>query len=862
MGPIPDVGPTARDGPAAEGDDEFSGLRDGGDSGSEAEFEGVEVPRTEVTLDTTSAPLFPSSLEVDESRALGEALAGVLVEEEPGAGVSADEHVRGGAPSPALVRRLAEAITVARGSAPALRAAVEVAAYGLARTLRAARRSAVETAERFRLASVPAPPTVFVGSEREALGRVFGVDAAAAALEPKALPTDLPMAEAESVGDGPLGECLPLPRAFGKWREERERQARATPAAGSAGACQFSWIRLPPGHGPGRVWRWGPRQAAVGGSHEEATWLRLLAKEVAQGCIEVTSWDKVDLVTPVFIAYHPVTRKPRLVHDLRALNVMLGTMAVNYDRASSALCGGSVAAKLDILAAFRHLSLGEADRRWVCFEIDGIPFRWRALPFGASQSPALFTRMLAPVLAAAANPRWTFVVYVDDILVVANSRGDLDDGTSALLDVLRDGGWHIALEKCFLYALRVAPFLGVLVDLTKDCLRVSVAKAQRLVDICTEALKGRVVSLRVLQKIGGLLAFLAVATPMARFGRCGLNLATAEAESLPGRTVGVKGQLRDDLTFWVSNGGSLPKCVPVRTGDESTTVVTDAAGAPLRGFGGIAWPGSRTVPDVEGLLLQREKDDLEVQGAWIMYGPLRRLSGESSASLELEALLLCLQRLWRRKRSWVAGRRIVWLSDSTSAVSVPGPWRTKSPGLAAVAKRLFDFCVKAQCVVEPHWVSRWMGWMPAADWLSRQYWRKATAEWTIPREAFLDAVRLAGWEPTTDLYATRANRHCDDFASQWPEVGGQRGALDRSGDGVRGWAFPPFSQVDGLLRWLRRASDARVLAVLPAGHRVPSVLRVVRRSPLPPTRLIDVTGHVAAGFAPSLELVEVWSDGG
>jgi hypothetical protein len=370
-----------------------------------------------------------------------------------------------------------------------------------------------------------------------------------------------------------------------------------------------------------------------------------------------------------------------------------------------------------------------------------------------------------------------------------------------------------------------------------------------------------VVSLRTLQKLGGLLAFLAVATPLARFCRVGINLATAEAEGLPGRTVGVKGQLRDDLTFWAAHGLALPACVPIRAGGESTVVVTDAAGAPLRGFGGLAWPGSAATPDIE-TLLANPVDGAVVGNVQVIYGPLTGSVGESSAALELEALLQCLQRLWRRRRSWVAGRRIVWFSDSTSAVSVPGPWRTKSRGVAAVAKRLFDFCTKAQCVIEPHWVSRWMGWMPAADWLSRQYWRKATAEWTIPRESFLEAVRIAGWEPTLDLYATRANRHCTDFASQWPEEGGRRGALDGNGDGVRAWAFPPFSQVDSLLRWLRHASDARVLAVLPAGHRVPSVLRVIRRSLLPPTRLIDVTGHVAAGVAPALELVEIWADGG
>ena len=451
------------------------------------------------------------------------------------------------------------------------------------------------------------------------------------------------------------------------------------------------------------------------------------------------------------------------------------------------------------------------------------------------------------------------VVYVDDILVLASTPEDLDQGVSALLDVLRGDGWYVAVDKCFLHAMVVVPFLGILVDLGRDCLRVSEAKASRFASMCRLTSEARVVSLAALQRIGGTLAFFTVATPLARFCRSGINRATMEAESLPGRTVGMKGELKADLEFWAANAGRLPLMVPVRPGAGSTAVVTDAAGAPLRGFGGLVWPGEASTPDIEGLLGTTPAVDSAdfrkgiprlVGDVMVVYGPLSATLGESSASLELEALLVVLVRLWKHRRSWVAGRTVV---------SVPGPWRVRSVGLAAVAKRLFDFCEMAKCVVDPHWVSRALGWMPAADWLSRQFWRRASAECTIPQSVVSTAITTAGWSPTVDLFATRGNSRCAEFASQWPEEGGRCGGLRQPGVGARAWAFPPFSQVGSLFNWVRRARDTRVLCVVPVGARVPSTIHIVSRACLPPTRLIDSTGHTPEGFSKPLEIMEIRS---
>jgi hypothetical protein len=140
----------------------------------------------------------------------------------------------------------------------------------------------------------------------------------------------------------PTTEAVPLPAATAAWHREQRRQESTgfQPRACTA----LRWKEAPPTARPGHVLSWG-QHARVGDS---PLFGALLGKEVRQGCVEVVGWDQVDVVTPVFVVLHPVTLKPRLVHDLRAVNVLLHTTSVRYDRALEALDGSSVAAKLDI----------------------------------------------------------------------------------------------------------------------------------------------------------------------------------------------------------------------------------------------------------------------------------------------------------------------------------------------------------------------------------------------------------------------------------------------------------------------------------------------------------------------------------
>jgi hypothetical protein len=739
---------------------------------------------------------------------------------------------------PDLRARLRQAVREAQEKAeraPTLMAeAPVIAARGLARSLRVARRSTVETAVRFELREVCVPEVVETWVSACAAVRHCwpNSERVAAALQGQPLPLEPPAPE-----EGTRG-AVALPKARQAWEAEKTRQTDAPFVAGGR-EVSFTWAREPPEAAPGKVWCWG--QLVAPADEELGV---LLAKEARQRAIEAVSWADVDVVTPVLVVRHPVTGKARLVHDLRPLNAVMGSSPVVYERVQDALGRGAAAAKLDLLSAFRHCRLAVRDRRRLGFAVGGIVYRWRVLPFGAAQSPRVFAEALSGAVSRARAEGMELVVYVDDILIVAPSASELDAAVARLFVILREEGWWIALEKAFVRVAAVQiPFLGLDVDLEQQVVRVSVTKAKKLKALCQALLARSTISLRDLQKLGGTLSFLTAAVPEIGLARQAINLATAEAEGLPGRTVGVKGQLKAELQFWDRSALTLPSRAAMRSGEEWTAVVADMAGEPFRGWGAVAWLARREAPDINGWLSAREVRDDE--DACAMFGALPSLSAESSAALEVRALREALHYIGRTRPTWLEGRRIAWYCDAQSAVAAVRKWRAKAAGLLREVAAVFAIVRRWKAAVEPFWVARQCGWQPVADFLSRLSWRPATAEWTLPPGLVEEVLRRCRWRPNTDLFATTGNAQFGRAVTRWPTEGFLCDAFARSWTQLRGWAFPPHSQLPRVWRQLMVARDARVLVVMPARSPVPGAVRVVWEMDLPRVPLLDLHGRDA-----------------
>jgi ribonuclease HI len=430
------------------------------------------------------------------------------------------------------------------------------------------------------------------------------------------------------------------------------------------------------------------------------------------------------------------------------------------------------------------------------------------------------------------------------------------------MEALAADGWYLALDKAFVTTpATTIPFLGLLVDLTNGCLRVSKAKATKLAALCEAILGGsgrlrrQVVTLRELQKVGGTLAFLGTAAPLAGMARWAIDAATSEAMRLPGRTVALRGALREQVAFWAEKAHVLPHSPALRQGlGEGLAVATDSAGEPFMGWGAVAWPGRVEAPPVEAWLAARaarcgDASKEAVSGFGKLVWPDRQ-GKASSAALELQGLRRALRWLHERAPGCLRNRVVTWYCDAQAAIGAVRKWRSPSVGVVAELKILFRFCEAQGCAVRPVWVARNLGWQPVADFLSRMAARSNSAEWRLPRAAYLGLCREVGFEPVVDLFAAPGGAHCDDFITLHPVQPGRRvDAFAAPWDGIRGYAFPPFSQAGRCLRQLASAKGARVLCVLPAEVPVPGNLRVIADHPLV-VPLVDALNRPAPAPCP------------
>lgn len=761
--------------------------------------------------------------------------------------------------------------------------AATVASFAMWRQLRRERRRKAETADRFAFTTKPRPkpppeppPHENGTSSRscspslpeKALAHIFSD--CPELLQPQAVVENPPPPE-EEADDGHGGQPPGLPSTMEWWTAERQRQVDNPFKAGRIATVRLHFQpgarpQPPPGH----YYAFGPSlRLADLPTADRNDFRRIFAKDIrALGC-EPVEWEDIDVVTPIRLVRHPVTGKPRITHDSRAVNVRLVDAPAEMARAADALLRGNVAAKLDLLMAFRHVGIHEADRRVLGFVVDGYPFRWNALTFGCSQSPQLFQEALARTLRTVTLPGGaTMIVYVDDLLIVAADAPALDTAMQHLCKHLAAAGWFVALDKTYPYAMAVAPFLGLLVDLTVQRLRVSKDKAAKLGKRCGILVERRKATLADLQKVGGVLAFMSAAAPEAALCRSGINAATAEAERLPGRTVVVKGRLGQDLVFWRDCAEQLPALTkPVPGGDTGTLdCATDAAGLPSLAFGGLVWPGGAPAPDIDAVLGEVEKwaadpqDGRIVGGGEVYAGPFSAATASASSSaLEVRSLRAVLSRyVAKHGADALRGKVVRWFCDSEVATGAVGKWRAKADGLAAECKLLLVAVRKWGCTLRPQWVSREAGWQPIADAISKVRWHRDTPEWRMAAEqveAACTAATKGAWSrPKVDLFATAGMQSAVQYVSRWPEVGNLwTDAFARPWNGVaNAWAFPPFSAAQAALRHLCTIGrgDMDVVIIVPRVAAVPARLRDCHRVELPPMALLDVTGHRASAPCP------------
>ncbi len=130
------------------------------------------------------------------------------------------------------------------------------------------------------------------------------------------------------------------------------------------------------------------------------------------------------------------------------------------------LQGATIFTKLDLRSAYHLVRIREGDEWKTAFNTHTGHFEYLVMPFGLSNSPAVFQALVNDVLRNMVN-QFVFV-YLDDILIFSQNERDHVQHVRRVLQRLLENRLFAKVEKCQFHA-RSVPFLGFI--LSPDSIR-------------------------------------------------------------------------------------------------------------------------------------------------------------------------------------------------------------------------------------------------------------------------------------------------------------------------------------------------------------------------------------------------------
>ena len=483
----------------------------------------------------------------------------------------------------------------------------------------------------------------------------------------------------------------------------------------------------------------------------------------------------------------------RPVFDLKSLNQFVHKEKFKMTTprtVTNAMHKGDWAVSIDLKDAYFHVPIHVRSRRLLRFAIatnDGLRvFEFRALPFGLTSAPRVFTKVILPLGHHAHLHAVCLLQYLDDWLLRSPNKSLLARQTSWLLDIIRRVGFVVNVAKSQLTPTQRLIHIGVEYHLDLGLMFPPMTRVQKFEDKISTLMSVPITTAYFFLSLLGLLSSATDAIPLGRLHLRPLQLyllshwapASKDLKAL----IPVKHDLLDHhLRWWLDR-----KCT--RAGmlldipEAQTHLFTDASES---GWGA-------------------HLDKHQVSGSWSTREATLHIN-----HLEMLAVLYAL----RAFRLQLKGLTVQLMSDNASVVSyIRKQGGTVSVPLYLLTREVLILARDAQITLLAKHIPGERNAL--ADLLSRMD-KIVHTEWTLLHSVF-EALCMAWDTPNLDLFATRLNNRLPVFVSPMADpLAVDVDAMSMSWRGMYAYAFPPFVMLGRVLEKVFKDHPCEMILVAP-----------------------------------------------
>ena len=154
----------------------------------------------------------------------------------------------------------------------------------------------------------------------------------------------------------------------------------------------------------------------------------------------------------------------RPIIDLSTLNTYIASQRFHMETPQSVLRSirqGDWIISLDLQDAYLQVPIHPESRRYLRFTMGGVSYQFRVLCFGLTTAPQVFTRLMAPVSAILHRYGIRMLRYIDDWLILAESRTACIQARDRLLQVCEELGLQVNFKKSSLIPSQDMTYLGM-----------------------------------------------------------------------------------------------------------------------------------------------------------------------------------------------------------------------------------------------------------------------------------------------------------------------------------------------------------------------------------------------------------------